>query len=133
MDDLLSRFVRARLDDDQRMAAAHRQHSPSWDFDDAANEIRDALNAGTVAFVPHAADGEHMARHDPARALVEVHAKRRMIDNYEMMLHAAQTEPVPHPEMLAVYEMKAATWHTALRLLALSYADHPDYRPEWAL
>jgi len=50
---------------------------------------------------------EHIARFDPARVLAECEAKRRIVGLISS----------PGPQ--------------ALRLLALPYADHPDYLPEW--
>lgn len=47
----------------------------------------------------------HIARHDPARVLAECEAKRRIVDESRSRL--------------------------AMRLVALPYADHPDYREEW--
>lgn len=49
------------------------------------------------------------------RALREVEAKRRILDRY-VELRAS----ISRGELLST-----------LRLLALPYADHPDYRPEW--
>lgn len=58
----------------------------------------------------------HIARHDPARVLREVDAKRRIV-----------TEAAEYQAGIYGYpEMK-----TVLRLLALPFADHPDYRQEW--
>lgn len=62
----------------------------------------------------------HIVRHDPARTLAEVEAKRRIVamgqdfDVYSEPYTAQQT------------------WERTTRLLALPYADHPHYRPEWA-
>lgn len=132
----LVQFLRARLDEDERIAQAHKQAFPSWHHDDSANEIRDDANAGTVAFVPHAADGSHIARHDPARVLAEVDAKRRLLT-----VHARDTTYSFSGCVTcdagdnscgcmggSAYDYPCET----LRLLALPYADHPDYRPEWA-
>jgi len=79
--------------------------------------------------------GERYLTIDPARILAECEAKRRIVD-----LHAtaavwqlecptcavgafedhgtAEVDREPHP-------------CGTLRALALPYADHPDYRPEW--
>lgn len=79
-------------------------------------ELRDSKNAGTVAYIPHAADRDHIARWDPARVLAEVDAKRRQLDAFD--------EYGTHD-----------TWDlidTTLRLLAIPYAGHPDYQKEWA-
>lgn len=74
----------------------------------------------------------HAVRHDPARVLCEVEAKRRILDlhepaeeNYgdgfiaERCMVCDPQDPEPYP---------CAT----LRLLAAVYATHLDYRPDWA-
>lgn len=73
------------------------------------------------------ADAAHIARWDPARVLREVEAKRRLI-----------AEIVPRVQSMD--EQISTEWGGSLddaagdllRLLATAYADHPDYRPEWA-
>jgi hypothetical protein len=59
----------------------------------------------------------HIARHDPARVLAEVVAKRRILDLF--------TPPVSEwgSETLRLYGLA--------QLLALPYADRPGYREEW--
>lgn len=63
----------------------------------------------------------------PVRALRQVAAKRAIIDALTSRVKADDSE--------------AATWHQigydraefdVLRLMAAAYADHPDYREEWA-
>ncbi|WBB73251.1 DUF6221 family protein [Micromonospora sp. WMMD1128] len=109
-DDLVT-WLRAQLDDDERAARA-------W------------LPLGN----PTAADREHIARHDPARVLAEVDAKRRIIDEHE---------PYPQPQRMATGEILACStcgsvddspveWPCpTVRLLALPYADRAGYRDEW--
>jgi hypothetical protein len=66
-------------------------------------------------------DGEavaaHVARHDPARVLREVTAKRKIIS--WVLLWPMRPSPPSSVDGL-------------LELLALPYADHPDFREEWA-
>ncbi|MGW2580822.1 DUF6221 family protein [Streptomyces virginiae] len=123
MDDLL-RFLRTRLTEDEQTALAHRQWSPHWYHDDTAGEIRDSVNQGTVAFVPAELDAAHIVRHDPARSLAEVEAKRQILDHltYELADHGGDNPWWYDDKLIPI-----------LRLLALPYAGHPDYRPEWAL
>lgn len=96
----------------------------------------------------------HMARHDPARVLREVEAKRAIVDAY---LPPGED---PHPGMPCTDdaerdsngEIYAETYFSergacvrhveaskrllhhdyVLRLLALPYADHPGYKQDWA-
>lgn len=63
-------------------------------------------------------DGEHIARHDPARVLAECEAKRRIVEECANM-----------PSNVA--PPAAAVYHHVCRRLAAVYADHPDYRDEW--
>lgn len=63
--------------------------------------------------------------------LREVEAKRRIID-----LHAGMTEDRPDREEDGRHAMAAqllldTAVDKMLRLIALPYADHPDYRDEW--
>ena len=68
----------------------------------------------------------HIARHDPARVLREVEAKRRILYTCDtatrMWLHARTEEYA---------DGVADPGDTILRALASVYADHPDYDPEW--
>ena len=154
MDDLIA-FLRARLDDDEQTARASIGHSAGhlngadplllaiWKVTDRPATgtfvtTRDQWDRSTE-IVPtyggmHAA---HIARHDPARVLAEADAKRRILDEHPPALGwdgrtpdgsvcrtcaqdatdgALQGEPYPC---------------VTLRLLAMPYADHPDYQDEW--
>jgi hypothetical protein len=72
--------------------------------------------------IGHEADARHIARHDPARVLAEVEAKRRVITAEQDRV----LEEGPLPE-----RMRGEIETDVLRLLTLPYADHPDYREEW--
>lgn len=70
---------------------------------------------------------EHIALHDPARVLAEVESKRRLLD-----------EIVPKVE--SYWNAVSSEWgceyddpdgEDVLKLLALPYASHKDYREEW--
>lgn len=99
------------------------------------------------------ADARFIARHDPARVLREVEAKRRLL---ALHLHLRYTEPLDadsdfeedHRPAFAeppLYvgcktchydarheETYPSWWCDTVRLLALPYSDHVDYRQEWA-
>lgn len=67
-------------------------------------------------------DGPHIARHNPARVLREVEAKRKIVEEHQIGhdpcdAHDAAMESVPCGTICA---------------LASVYSDHPDYREEWA-
>jgi len=62
-------------------------------------------------------NGVHIARWDPARVLAEVEAKRRIVDWCR------------HVEVFPANRVADGV----LRLLALPYAEHPDFDPAWRL
>jgi hypothetical protein len=71
-------------------------------------------------------DGAHIARHDPARVLRDVAAKRRIL------ALADKTRAWTDGSAGATAGYAAAIVSDTLRLLALPYVDHPDFRPEWS-
>ena len=141
MNDLIA-FLRARLDEDAAGAieaggdadwpaevkspgrwtagaspyGAVSPNQPRW-------YVNDGHEDGVIGRVdPQGNDDEgvarHIARHDPARVLAEVDAKRRILaaaeDDYE--------------------DGGTGMWwkgEAVVRLLALPYADHADYRDTW--
>lgn len=131
-DDLVA-FLRARLKDDEDTAEATRQASLSWRNFDMDGELRDDANAGTVCIVPADEDRAHIARWDPQRVIAEVAAKRKLIarggpfctsgcgdpGNEPMNPDTNWTTPLEHHCDCGAYE--------AAKVLALPYADHPDY------
>lgn len=104
MDDGLVDFLRARFDEDEAPARA------------ADAGLGNVLNQVEYSDSAAEADERHIARHDPARVLREVEAKRRVVDRYSWLREHGDTGDM--------------AW--VLPLLAAAYADHPDYRPEWA-
>jgi hypothetical protein len=158
--DDLSTWERAQLDDDERVARATTAlSSGTWRID-ARGEMRDSDGVGVI----HAsariapADLDHIARHDPLRALARVAADRRILDE-----HASEWRTVEWPhdqngkgEGLVCRRCQNAEyteWHPAVgeagvlpegfvapyilapcrtvRLLALHHAARPGYRDEW--
>ncbi|MGQ5576738.1 DUF6221 family protein [Streptomyces sp. ECR3.8] len=70
------------------------------------------------------ADSAHIARHDPARVLREIDAKRQLLARYEE-LRAASKEQGLIGDVTEEYQ------DFLLRLLALPYADRPGYKESW--
>lgn len=73
----------------------------------------------------------YIARHDPARALAEVEAKRRLLDLYERIR-------AENPANRRSFDWEHAPWRDrvavaahAVRLIAAVYSDHPNYDEEW--
>lgn len=74
-----------------------------------------------IGHVNSAVQGRHIVRHDPARVLVELQAKR------EVLRLAARTHDY-HESFMNGF---ASAMEGALRMFAQAYADHPDYREDW--
>lgn len=66
---------------------------------------------------------------DPEVALAEVGVQRKLIDQAEREINGAPSRAYDHES--EVERTRAALWGEVLLLLALPYADHPDYREEW--
>jgi hypothetical protein len=113
-------FVRARLDEDYRIAKRTNDvHSAPWQ----------PINWGEFCdeYSPDAR--QHQLRHDPARVLREVEAKKRVIDGCAETLAAEGSwDPLVDGGSGEPYDLAAFV----LRMLTLPYSDHQDYREEWA-
>jgi hypothetical protein len=113
----LADFLLARIAEDEEAARAAIEPDqlhpwgdrtlPRRRPEDVPDEVRGYLG-GTW--------GEHFARWDPARVLAECDAKRRIVQWVQRWPWRA--EPPSSVDGL-------------LPILALPYADHPDYREEW--
>ena len=113
MDDLVA-FLRARVaEDEARARSAAESYGDRWTAD-ASGGVRGSIEYVSVIGEPGSPD-DYVARHDPARVLREVDAKRRIVDRYAWLREHGDTGD--------------AAW--ILPLLAAAYADHPDYREEW--
>lgn len=118
----VAEFLLARIDEDEEVARA--AGGVPWETIQgvrasqvlvAASVIRDNKLAyghlGHVATVEHSWDLDHIARHDPARVLADCATKRALV--------ARETA------------QRVVTDTPVLRLLAATYAHHPDYDREW--
>jgi len=146
-------FLRARYDDEARAATAATPgpwwHNPSkqWlgpeefeAYDRTMGEefvgyggphpFTGCIAATGPADNPQSmADAAHIARWHPARVLAEVDAKRRIVDRLDYWETAASRAGVAG---LSNFERGTrAELLATCRLLALPYADHPDYQPAW--
>ncbi|MFG1847793.1 DUF6221 family protein [Micromonospora carbonacea] len=143
MNDLVN-FLRAQLDDDEQVARA--AISPPWIHHiapDPSGPDHTLLMASRVISAGHAADdllwpadAEHIARHDPARVLAEVDAKRQLLDGIMNLKRPT------YQRGSSIVNGRRGTHYPArpvgpdprdalLRLLALPYANRPGYRDEW--
>ena len=145
MSDLtLAGFLAARLGEDEAAAKAAAKFGtegflgrPAWvnqygmvvdaaDVDWAITDLGGTAIHGDAVYA-------HIARHDPARVLREVQAKRTLLRYF--------TDPQTHeplsvliaPDAYALGRGEGTTLPGSwiLRELAAVYSDHPDYREEW--
>ena len=153
----LVEFLRARLARDEQIARAATPGPWRWDIRNegsmdeqpelvsttAPTETSILLTAAgefDAGFVcVDSPDREHIARHDPARVLAEVDAKRRIIDEHmptpvdAVAWEDDQAAPFGCRTCAFSSEEGVRGWGycLTLRLLALLYASHKDYREEW--
>jgi uncharacterized protein DUF6221 len=118
----LLQWLRAQLDEDERIA---RGADPGpWGSSSLGRHDQAAIRTGAPTSLIQfdgsraAANGLHVARHDPARVLREIDAKRRMLDECERAVDYDSRG------MLSMAE-------DFLRLLAIPFADRPGFREEW--
>lgn len=117
----LVQFLRARLDEDEQ--TAHAAGGTWWAPPDLPGQVHDSGGVNIEAKLPSFA--VHIARHDPARVLAEVDAKRQIVDSYER----AMANRRAHPDDLASAGAFLAL-HGAVKLLVLPYTDHPEWAPD---
>ncbi|MFJ4839616.1 DUF6221 family protein [Streptomyces sp. NPDC088746] len=132
----LTAFLLARLDEQEAAAVAAGGRGEGWQAlgtgvysipldEDALPLITTGPEAGGSD--EDAARAVHVALHDPARVLRWVRATRRVVAGRELSQAAVEADPagVSAPVATSASEI-------VLRFLAEVYADHPEYRPEWA-
>ena len=115
MDDLVA-FLRARLDDSEQVAKAALA---GWGTMPFGRSSGTGINAEALL---------HAALHSPARVLREVAAKRKVMDEYAEALRILDGFRETGYE-----EGRREALELACRAIALPYADHENYREEWAL
>lgn len=163
MDELIA-FLRARLAEDEQAARAatagpwewRHEHGELWQpkpdgwLDYSGEYIAGPGDRATLfgpGMTPHA-DAVHVARHDPARVLADIEAKKQTISTLLSAKHAvcedswytcpAATEERDGGEC-GQDDMRGEPCEcgrddrliTHLCLLALPYADHPEYDEAW--
>lgn len=126
MDDLV-RWLGEQLDEDERIARACAGNG-EWDAD------------GLAFYAPELSPEVrgHAERHDPARVLREIDAKRQLLKLHgRATLRAGGGAQYFDTQTVCrscepSYQFPETSWPcTTLRLLALPYADQPGYKPEW--
>ena len=76
---------------------------------------------------------------DRRRVIAECKARRAMVGAASKAIHDFElvrrvrlsSDPVDRAKVLAGSDARRSAWIQGLRLLALGYADHPDFREEW--
>jgi uncharacterized protein DUF6221 len=152
MTDLVE-FLTARLDEDEQVARAATKGPWSVNDESYAETIYSADGAAVVAggrwggeasVFESTDDAIHIARHDPARVLREVEAKRTLLNTYIELRDRIDTAWREYSSALdgkrysgptASYTSgELAKMHAledVLKTLALPYADHPEFQEEW--
>lgn len=131
-------FLLARLAEDE--AAAREATSGPWGRA-AIDGQGFAVHRGeheTVALYCDRDNAEHIARHDPARILRDVEAKRRVVELHKDPERVVKDPDAPEGLALApggpCLECHHATHPCpTLRALVSVYADHEDFDAGWAL
>ena len=119
--DELSDFLRACLDDDERVITRNLGDSGLGD-DGSFPDYRTYTDADTEA-----AD-DYLSRFPPSRMMAEVEARRRILDDHEPLTNGACDRC-----SRGMYSNDHQLWPcTTVRLLAQPYADRPGWREEWA-
>ena len=130
-------FLRARLDEDEAVARAATPGPWSVNDESFAEWISSADGVEVVAggrwggeapAFETTEDALHIARHDPARVLAEVEAKRALLEE-----HAQGSLPdgVMLDECRICGGMNEVWPCPTLRILARPFRDHPDFDPAW--
>jgi Family of unknown function (DUF6221) len=137
MDDLIA-FLAARLDEDEAAAKAAQAPSPwkaavhesdHWIVTDATGEPL-IYDEGT----PSLEEAAHIARHDPARVLRDVAAKRAILAEHGPASGGRDADRCR--VCTAVHDGHATRFRApcpTLLFLAAIWSDHAAYQQEWAL
>ena len=160
----LPAFLHDRYNEDEEAARKAAEvcgchtPAPAWDFadeetdgrivvvDDPHPQLKRKLGRRWNGSYEGLFTAEHIARHDPARVLREVDAKRHLLQMHSLIHRDLlwlengneETAELPVcglcvPKHLCYQDRDDVPEGpcTTLRLLAYAYTDHPDYRPHW--
>jgi hypothetical protein len=123
--DDLRAFIEARLAEDERAALAIKPELRGWQTAGGWPEhYPTKVVSGEVLIVDDDADMAtevmpHIVRHDPARVLREVAAKRALLLEID-------SELADDPSVIE------GMTGDRLQIMASVWSDHPDFRTEWA-
>jgi hypothetical protein len=130
----LAAFLRARLDEDEQTARAASEYaSETWRVDPDGETLLLWDPMPETPGMGHTISRRitpHIARHDPARVLAEVVAKRQVAKlHFRRRAHGWDEPGVIGFECAQCCDRYPCQ---TLRLHALPFSGHADYRPEWA-
>src|SRR5260221_9892636 len=129
----LATFLEARIADDEAPALAVGG-SPEWQHDGSGQ----VFNGGSVCFLhagPFTRMAHYIARHDPARVLREVDAKRKIVAEHARepgmlppsCVRCCETNTAQYPQ-----RWEALMWPCpTVRAVVAVWSDHEDYDPAW--
>lgn len=127
----LPEFLALRLAEDERMAkavAGSGHWSPYIEGGDDGWAIEDDEAGDPGAIIGDEAMAKHIARHDPARVLREVEARRRLIHRYERAVAASESVVAFVNGQDDGYRQACLD---ATRDAVEEYDGHPEYLEEW--
>lgn len=152
MSDLIA-FLRRCLDDDERVARAAADYGDTWRPGSGKTAIYpsdERTHPGPIIIGPYGdleeQHTDHIVRHDPARVLAEVDAKRRILDlHYPIHRDIGWTEDgderyaelavcghcVPKHSHFSSRDAVPTYPCQTVRLLAQSYAGRDGWQEEW--
>lgn len=153
----IAEFLTARYDEDEQLArhAAHiaREGGTRWVVS-TTRYVEDyafvSITTAPPSVIEVAGSGfdgtggvhglvyaEHIARHDPARVLADIAAKRRLVEGYpkleQRIAEVRKNDPTTYSYDHAKFAGMREAAEAVLLQLASVYADHPDYNPAWAI
>lgn len=125
-------FLIARLDEDERIALDAGEDDTARSWTGRSNGYEDSGHVfdghGTTVVYdegrPNTAEAVHIGRHDPARVLRGVEAKRAIVASLAKDLRLGARTDLTQGGQIAL-------WVTCKRLASV-YRDHPDYDPAWS-
>ena len=123
------RWLGEQLDEDERIARSAEGDSV-FDGTGIVTERNRAQGFPDRTAVLISPVATHIARHDPARVLREIDAKRqilRALESAEVSLRNTVPGREPHELMTG----STNSLRAIVRMLATVYADRPGFRAEW--
>lgn len=119
----LIEFLRARIAEDEAVArgAFGDDLGGGWRARDDSGYLDD-LDGAQITDGLQPDEAQHIAHWDPARVLAECEAKKRLLEQFRLRGDSVRATVRP---------TTGGVWDDLLRLLALPYAEHEDYREEW--